>query len=114
MRSYLYYHEEEDFCGKWYAEIEIDYDAWAGEPMVRYYPNGDGYPGSPPGCEITSARVVHLECDKHVYFNDLLSREAYDAAWLKMLDEKALDWVDGLDLDEELLTAADAADGYDR
>ena len=114
MASYLYYHEDEDFCGKWYAEIEVEYDAWAGEKMVRYDRDGSGYPGSPPGCEITGARVVHLECDKHVYFDDLLSRQAYDAKWLKMLDEKALESVEASDLDDQLLEAADAADGYDQ
>ena len=114
MASYLYYHEEEDFCGKWYAEIEIKYDAWAGEKMVRYDRDGSGYPGSPPGCEITGARVVYLEDNDHTYFKDQNERHMVDAGWLKILDREALEHVESLDLDYELLEAVDAANGYDR
>ena len=42
-------------------EIEIEYDAWEGEPMVMYYPNGDGYPGSPPGAELQDVRVTRWD-----------------------------------------------------
>ena len=89
MAKYLYYHEDEDFCGKWYAEIEVQYDAWL-----------------PEDCVITGARVVHLECDKHNYFHDLPSREAFDRKWLAMLDRKALEMVKRHVTDDELLDAA--------
>lgn len=39
-------------------EVEIEYNAWPSEPMVRYLPDGSGYPGSPPGAELISAYVT--------------------------------------------------------
>ncbi len=42
-------------------EVEIEYDAWEGEPMVMYYPNGDGYPGSDPGVELQGVRVTRWD-----------------------------------------------------
>ena len=91
MSTYTYYLEVEEF-GPFYAEIEITYDAWPGEKMVRYYPNGDGYPGSGPGCEITDAHVTHLEDSKHVYVRDLVDRKSL-GGWLKDLDRLALEHV---------------------
>lgn len=54
-----------------WLEVEIQYFAWPGEPMVRYDRNGDGYPGSDPGCELTGVIVTSWgrndtrEPDKH-------------------------------------------------
>ena len=39
-------------------EVDLDYRAWPGEPMVRYYPDGSGYPGSPPGAELIGVHVT--------------------------------------------------------
>lgn len=41
-------------------ELEIDYVIYPGEPMVRYTRNGDGYPGSPPECEIHKVRCTSI------------------------------------------------------
>jgi len=38
-------------------EFTVDATLWPGEPMVRYYPDGSGYPGSPDEWE---GRVSHL------------------------------------------------------
>jgi len=38
-------------------DVRIEYDAQPGEPMVRYYPNGDGYPGSPPTADYRNVYV---------------------------------------------------------
>lgn len=42
-------------------DFEITGNCWRGEPMVRYYPDGSGYPGSPPVAEIVdiSLEVIH-------------------------------------------------------
>ena len=39
-------------------DVEIHYNAWPGEKMVMYDKNGDGYPGSPPGCELLDVTVL--------------------------------------------------------
>ena len=41
-------------------EIEIEYNAWPGEKRIMY-PNGDAYPGSPPGCELLGVRVTRWD-----------------------------------------------------
>lgn len=38
-------------------KLEIDYNFYPGEPMVRYYPDGSGYPGSPDEVEIEAVMV---------------------------------------------------------
>ena len=38
-------------------EVQILYEYTPGEPMVRYYPDGSGYPGSPPDVEFISCHV---------------------------------------------------------
>lgn len=50
-------------------ELSIDYEFEKGEPMVMYYNDGSGYPGSPDVVEIQS--VFHKEID--IY--DLLSKD---------------------------------------
>ena len=42
-------------------EVEILYEYFPGEKMVMYYPNGDGYPGSPASVEFLSAYVVRWD-----------------------------------------------------
>ena len=42
-------------------EVEILFDYQPGERMVLYYPNGDGYPGSPSSVEFISAYVVRWD-----------------------------------------------------
>jgi len=69
-------------------DVEIDYDAWPGEPMVRYYPNGDGYPGSDPGCELMGVTVTEW------YVGDT-SSERCERKWIwAALDAIALAYVE--------------------
>ena len=46
-------------------EFELDFVFWPGEKMVMYYPDGSGYPGSPPEIEITKVALIKtfVECD---------------------------------------------------
>ena len=39
-------------------EALIAFCATPGEPMVRYYWDGSGYPGSPPECELQAVHVT--------------------------------------------------------
>lgn len=43
------------FC---WVDLDIEATVYPGEPMVRYYPDGSGYPGSPPEVEITGVYVT--------------------------------------------------------
>jgi len=46
--------------------VEVEFDATPGEPMVRYYPDGSGYPGSPPNAELTGVRVLSWDIDGEI------------------------------------------------
>lgn len=62
------------------VEVRVEYDWDAPEPMVRYYPDGSGYPGSPGGCEMTSWTVTE-------YSNgDVTVRRAERPDWFAWLD----------------------------
>lgn len=39
-------------------DVELSYRVTPGEPMVRYCPDGSGYPGSPPECELEAVHVT--------------------------------------------------------
>ncbi len=41
--------------------VEADCTAHEGEDAVMYYPDGDGYPGSPPEIEVDGCTVLELE-----------------------------------------------------
>lgn len=42
--------------------VEADFRVIPGEPMVRYYPDGSGYPGSPPEIDcVDSVRLIECE-----------------------------------------------------
>jgi len=42
-------------------------DVLPGEPMVRYYRDGSGYPGSPSATDFVSARVLSI-CGENYFF----------------------------------------------
>ena len=42
-------------------EVEIKYGYTPGERMVMYYPDGSGYPGSPPDVEFIGANVMRWD-----------------------------------------------------
>lgn len=44
--------------GRSTLEVDIEYNAHPGEPMVRYYADGSGYPGSPPEAELLDVYVT--------------------------------------------------------
>jgi hypothetical protein len=44
-------------------ECELGFDVTPGEPMVRYYPDGSGYPGSPARAELIEVRVKSIGGD---------------------------------------------------
>lgn len=42
-------------------EVDVQYQVHPGEPMVWRYPDGSGYPGSPPEAELIGARVTRWD-----------------------------------------------------
>ena len=78
---------EEFFGDRFFATIEIEAEAEPGEPMVMYYRDGSGYPGSPPSVYAIKATVTSLSgatWDKN--------REEIEASgWAKILDDRALE-----------------------
>jgi len=40
-----------------FIELTAVVDVHAGEPTVRYYPDGSGYPGSPPEAELVGILI---------------------------------------------------------
>lgn len=65
-----------------------------GEPMVRYYPDGSGYPGSPPDCEYCSVEVHRIVGETYEY-----NREE-KSDWFLLLDQLVDDMIN---TDETLL-----------
>jgi hypothetical protein len=53
--------------------MAVDYYYDKGEPMVMYYPDGSGHPGSPPSVEIEG---VYVDGETDIY--ELLSESVID------------------------------------
>lgn len=47
----------------WGVNFQVDYYYDKGEPMVMYYPDGSGHPGSPPSVEIEGVFLEGNEQD---------------------------------------------------
>jgi hypothetical protein len=84
-------------CGGKTGQAEVTIDP--GEPMVLYYPDGSGHPGSPPSIE--DIEEIEWDCDCRNNLSDLLTLPLISgegkAAINKVLaiyDEKAYDSID--------------------
>lgn len=58
----------------------VFFDYYPGEPEVRYYPDGSGYPGSPAECEYTGVLVDAVTGDNYA----IQGSEKTD--WFQLLD----------------------------
>lgn len=75
-----------------FCTVYVEFDANPGEPMVRYYPDGSGYPGSPPSIEPTLVQVTTAEIGEGEILNrEELAKIGGDGSWLRKLDELAED-----------------------
>lgn len=74
-----------------FCTIYVEFDADPGEPMVRYYPDGSGYPGSPPSIEPTLVQVTTAEVNDETLDREALAKIGGDGSWLKLLDTMAED-----------------------
>ena len=59
-------------------DCEITWELTPGERMVMYYPDGSGYPGSPPEAEAVAVRITRVEWADH---------EVTDSDWLRHMEE---------------------------
>lgn len=66
----------------WGLEFIVDYYYDKGEPMVMYYPDGSGHPGSPPSVELDGIYVEGNEQELH----DCLSE-----SFIESLEERILE-----------------------
>jgi hypothetical protein len=69
-------------------EVVVRAHVYPSEPMVRYYRNGDGYPGAPSYAEILSVWVIAV----HGEFGSRKRNQGDD--WFKDLDRLASDHVE--------------------
>lgn len=79
----IHYHETEFDCflDRFFATVEIEFEFIEGEEMVRYYPDGSGYPGSDPSVCIISTRITSL------------SNEAWDKNLEELEESGFADWL---------------------
>lgn len=85
--SIHYYETEFDcFLDRFFATVEIEFEFTKGEEMVRYYPDGSGYPGSDASVYILSVRVTSLSNESW----DKTLEEMEESGFAKWLNEEAL------------------------
>ena len=68
------------------VEASLDVNVYPGEPMVRYYADGSGYPGSPPEAELLK---VYIERAWHADGNEV----KLTPYWLKTLEAELFDYL---------------------
>lgn len=95
--THTHEYEVEQFLGRFFATVWIEYDALPGEPVVMYDKDGGGYPGSPPSLEVIGARVTSLSGETWDKNRDELEK----SGWAEYLDAKALELADSqIDADD--------------
>lgn len=87
------------------VKFTIGYSCAPGEEMVRYYPDGSGYPGSPPECEweilsINSVDVYDERGDEATINDTPDLQEKIKAAIYKVIDDDKIMEVVGGDYEE--------------
>jgi hypothetical protein len=87
-------------------EFELECKAYPGEPMVMYYPDGSGYPGSPPEVEVLSLTVLEVWDGDHC-------DDALALAERGKLEEITQVCWDSIDYDNLLEIASEIDTAYD-
>lgn len=88
------------------VEFTIGYSCTPGEEMVRYYPDGSGYPGSPPECEweileINKVDVYDANGDEAAISDTPDLQEKLKAAIYKVIDDDKIMEIVGGDYEED-------------
>lgn len=105
MSIHYYETEYDEFLGRFHVTVEIEFELEPGEPEVRYTRNGDGYPGSPDAVYVTAVKVTSISGASW----DKTREEIERLGWAETWDEKALDFVSDLDIDDELFDHLNAS-----
>ena len=71
------------------------WDITPGEPMVMYYPDGSGYPGSGPSLELVSLQVTDASGETWEF------RRTERLGWFLWLDKVVLNWPDWQAIEDE-------------
>lgn len=100
------YQETIEELGKSLSWVDLDIEAmvYPGEDMVMYYPDGSGYPGSPPEVEILNITAMcfeTVEASRCTYRNE-------KPDWFELLDHIIYSYVMKRkeDYDEKILELA--------
>lgn len=67
-------------------EFDVDYDYQPEEKMVRYYPDGSGYPGCPE--ELTINEISHKGTDFTDFFIAFDLMDGFEEAMWKQRDDR--------------------------
>lgn len=87
-------HTIEEFNGDLCVECELEFEITPGEPMVRYYADGSGYPGSPAEVELIAVYVDSItDIDGNDVMTDALVAEVNDHIFhnLEKFEDDALE-----------------------
>lgn len=78
-----------------HARVVVKCNVTPGEPMVRYYPDGSGYPGCPPTieAEVLDYNILHVYDSAGEEISIALPREAVLDAICRLLDDDRL-WLE--------------------
>lgn len=69
-------------------ECEVSYDYIEAEPMVKYYPDGSGYPGCDAQCLLCEVEVLEYWSDTHKF----IRKDRPD--WFELLDKIAANHIE--------------------
>jgi len=92
--KHLYYIEEEDFCGKWFAAIAIKYEVGYCDAFAE-------------DVDIIEVKVVYLENDQGTILGGKRGRLDFHPKWINLLDQEAMKFVLKYIDDSELLEHAE-------
>ncbi len=94
MSQHTYETEIELGSRSLFCTVAIDYDYDPGEPMVRYYRDGSGYPGSPATVAAFNVEVTSADIGGESLNRDEILRIGGDRSWAQFLDKLALEYVE--------------------
>jgi hypothetical protein len=83
-----------------WGTLEIDYDYQPEEPMVRYYPDGSGYPGCAACLEICGITYIPKD-GPAVDLAPLLNEEMFSVEALAAMEERILESMEQASPDDE-------------
>lgn len=81
--------EVDEFLDRFFVTLAITFEFTPGEPMVKYLPDGSGYPGSSESIDIIDVIVTQLSGETY----DKNRKELVTQGWAECMDDTALDYI---------------------